>query len=88
MYDEICRGYLFSAGAILRLPSHEDTRPPLAIQLFDDRGLFVQVMNDHVVCKPLVNLLRGKVQVERQLARFEEEDAKTFPPRRSQLAAR
>jgi len=86
---------IFGAGAsydsVLQLPprsSNEDSRPPLANQLFDDRGLFVQVMNEYVACKPLVNLLRGNIQVERQLARFEEEDAKTFPPRRSQLAAR
>jgi hypothetical protein len=43
-------------------------------------------MNEYVACKPLVNLLRGNVHVERQLAKFEEE-AKTFPPRHSQLAA-
>src|ERR1700680_1450903 len=84
---------IFGAGAsydsVLQLPprlSNEDSRPPLANQLFDDRGLFVQVMNEYVACKPLVNLLRGNIQVERQLARFEEE-ANTFPPRRSQLAA-
>jgi len=65
---------------------HEDSRPPLANQLFDDRKLFVAVMNQYVACKPLINLLRGDVQVERQLAKFEE-DAKTFPPRRSHLAA-
>jgi hypothetical protein len=67
-------------------PSHEDSRPPLANQLFDDRGLFVQVMNEYVACKPLVNMLRGNVHVERQLAKFEQE-AKTFPTRLSQLAA-
>jgi hypothetical protein len=72
--------------SIERASTHEDSRPPLANQLFDDRGLFVQVMNEYVACKPLVNLLRGNVHVERQLAKFEEE-AKTFPPRHSQLAA-
>ncbi|HYM76868.1 MAG TPA: hypothetical protein VE377_12895 [Candidatus Dormibacteraeota bacterium] len=54
--------------------------------MFDDRGPFVAVMKEYVACKPLVNQLRGNVQVERQLAKFEEE-AKTFPPRHSQLAA-
>jgi hypothetical protein len=71
---------------LINRPPHEDSRPPLANQLFDNRGLFVNVMNQYVACKPLVNLLRGNVQVERQLARFEEE-AKTFPTRESQLAA-
>src|ERR1700730_1073691 len=47
---------------------HEDSRPPLANQLFDDRGLFVQVMNEYVACKPLVNLLRGNIQFDRQFA--------------------
>jgi hypothetical protein len=65
---------------------HEEFRPPLANQLFDDRPLFVQVMQNFAACKPLVNLLRGNVQVERQLAKFEEE-AKTYPIRNRQLAA-
>jgi hypothetical protein len=43
-------------------------------------------MKEYEACKPLVNLLRGHVHVERRLAMFEEE-AKTFPPRHSQLAA-
>jgi hypothetical protein len=67
-------------------PPYEYSRPPLANQLFDDRPLFVLVMNEYVACKPLVNLLRGNVNVERQLAKFED-DAKAFPTRRSQLAA-
>jgi hypothetical protein len=65
---------------------HEDSRPPLANQLLDNRGLFVAVMNSYVACKPLVNRLRGDVQVEQQLARFEQE-ANSYPLRRSQLAA-
>jgi hypothetical protein len=66
------------------LPEH--FRPPLANQLFDDREVFAERMEAYPACKPLVNLLRGDVQVERQLASFEEE-AKTFPVRRRQLAA-
>jgi len=90
---------IFGAGAsydsVLHLPPpppgyrrdpHEDSRLPLANHLFDDRGLFVAVMDQYTACKPLVNLLRGEIQVEQQLAKFEEQ-AKTFPPRRSQLAA-
>jgi hypothetical protein len=65
---------------------YEVFRPPLANQLFDDRLNFVHVMQRYPACKPLVNLLRGQVQVEQQLARFEKE-ASTFPPRRRQLAA-
>ena len=37
-------------------------------------------------CMPLVNLLRGDVQVEQKLAKFEAE-AETFPPRHRQLTA-
>jgi hypothetical protein len=59
---------------------------PLANQLFDDRSSFVTVMEEYAACKPLVNLLRGKVQVEQQLAKFEQE-ASTFPVRNKQLAA-
>jgi hypothetical protein len=58
----------------------------MANQLFDDRGLFVQVMQNYPACKPLVNLLRGNIQVERQLAKFEQE-AQTFPVRSRQLTA-
>lgn len=71
---------------VQHLGSHEEFRPPLASQLFDDRPLFVRVMQNYAACKPLVNLLRGDVRVEQQLAKFEEE-AKTFPVRRRQLAA-
>ncbi|MGB6404453.1 MAG: hypothetical protein WBF26_16565 [Candidatus Sulfotelmatobacter sp.] len=65
---------------------YEEFRPPLANQLFDDRPLFVRIMQTYPACKPLVNLLRGDVRVEQQLAKFEEQ-AKTFPPRKQQLAA-
>jgi hypothetical protein len=67
-------------------PLYEEFRPPLANQLFDDRPQFVRVMGKYPACKPLVNLLRGDIQVERQLAKFENE-AKTFPIRNRQLAA-
>jgi len=65
---------------------HEEYRPPLANQLFDDRPLFVNSMLRFPACLPLVNLLRGDVQVEQKLARFEHE-AKTFPTRNSQITA-
>jgi SIR2-like domain len=64
----------------------EHFRPPLANQLFDDRELFVEQMEAYPACKPLVNLLRGDIQVEKKLAEFEEQ-AKTFPVRHKQLAA-
>src|SRR5438132_13763730 len=67
-------------------PSYEDSRPQLANQLFDNREQFVLIMNAYEACKPVVNLLRGDVQVEKQLATFEEQ-AKNYPPRLSQLAA-
>jgi len=71
---------------VQRFGSYEEFRPPLANQLFDDRPLFVQIMQNYVAFKPLVNLLRGDVRVEQRLAKFEEE-AKTFPTRHAQLAA-
>jgi hypothetical protein len=86
---------IFGAGAsydsVLHYPpptsrGQEDYRPPLANQLFDDRPQFVEAMNEYPACKPLVNRLRGNVHVEQQLAKFEQQ-AKTFPARRSQLAA-
>ncbi|HZW96121.1 MAG TPA: hypothetical protein VFF64_24465 [Candidatus Eremiobacteraceae bacterium] len=93
---------IFGAGAsydsVLHLPpdpratrigksvGHEHYRPPLANQLFDDRELFVETMGTCPACNPLVNLLRGDVQVEKRLAEFEEQ-AKTFPTRYKQLAA-
>jgi hypothetical protein len=43
-------------------------------------------METYPACKPLVNLLRGEIQVEKRLAEFEEQ-AKTFPSRLKQLAA-
>jgi len=64
----------------------EEDRPPLANQLFDSRSAFVAAMLNYGDCKPLVNLLRGNVQVEQRLAKFEDE-ARDFPPRRRQLAA-
>jgi hypothetical protein len=65
---------------------YEQFRPPLANQLFDDRSLFVEVMQNYAAFKPLVNLLRGDIQVESRLAKFEEE-AETYPTRKGQLAA-
>jgi len=84
---------IFGAGAsydsVLHLPpssSNQEFRPPLADQLFDSRPLFVNVMQAYPAFKPVVNLLRGNVHVERQLAKFEQE-ATGFPVRRRQLAA-
>jgi hypothetical protein len=71
---------------VQRFGTYEEFRPPLANQLFDDRPLFVEIMQTYPACKPLVNLLRGDVRVEQQLAKFEEQ-AKTFPARNRQLAA-
>ncbi len=71
---------------VQRFGAYEEFRPPLANQLFDDRPLFVQIMQDYAACMPLVNLLRGDVRVEQQLAKFEEQ-AKTFPTRKRQLTS-
>ncbi len=73
-----------NVARIQRFGSYEESRPPLANQLFDDRPLFVEIMQTYPACKPLVNLLRGDVRVEQQLARFEEQ-TKTFPERKRLL---
>jgi hypothetical protein len=75
-----------NVARVQRFGSYEESRPPLANQLFDDRPLFVEIMQTYPACKPLVNLLRGDVRVEQQLAKFEEQ-TKTFPERKRQLAA-
>ena len=61
-------------------------RPPLANQLFDDRDAFVAIMQRFSDCLPLIPHLRGGVQVEQRLARFQSEAAK-YPARHRQLAA-
>jgi len=66
--------------------THEEFRPPLAFQLFEDRKSFVAAMQTFPECLPIIPMLRGNVPVEQQLAAFEEQ-ANTFPPRRRQLLA-
>lgn len=66
--------------------AHEEFRPPLARQLFEDRKSFVTEMQAFPECLPVIPLLRCNVPVEQQLAAFEEQ-AETFPPRRRQLLA-
>jgi hypothetical protein len=69
-----------------RFGAYEEFRPPLANQLFDDRPLLVETIQTYPAFMPLVNLLRGDVRVEQQLAKFEEQ-AKTYPERKRQMAA-
>jgi hypothetical protein len=85
---------VFGAGASFDSVSHfpvrdslyEEFRPPLANELFADRTAFVEAMQRFSDCLPLITLLRGNVQVEQQLAKFQEQ-AKTYHPRHRQLAA-
>ncbi len=66
---------------------HEEFRPPLANQLFEDRPIFVEAMQLFGDCRPLVPLLRKRgTAIEQELAKFQEQ-AKTFPERYRQLAA-
>lgn len=65
---------------------HDADRPPLASQLFEDRPTFVELMKEFPDCLPIIPLLRGEVQVERQLALFEQQ-AKKYPTRYRQLLA-
>ncbi|SRR6266849_3164487 len=85
---------VFGAGASfdsvphfpLRASAYEIFRPPLANELFGDRRPFVEVMQLYGDFLPLIPRLRGEVQVEQILARFQEE-AETYPKRYRQLAA-
>ena len=62
-------------------------RPPLANQLFDTRGIFVELMARFKECQALVPMLRQSgTSVEKKLAEFQEQ-AKTFPPAHRELAA-
>ena len=63
----------------------KSVRPPLANQLFEDRPMFVRVMDNYKDCKPVISRLRG-VNVEQALARLLEE-APTYPVRYRQLIA-
>jgi hypothetical protein len=66
--------------------THDEYRPPLANQLFEDRDSFLHALKAFPQCKPLIPRLRGNPAIEQQLAKFEEQ-AKTFPDRHKQLAA-
>ena len=65
----------------------ENTRPPLASQLFDTRPLFVEAMRRFRECLEVIPLLRKPdVLVERELAELREQ-AKQFPRVHQELAA-
>jgi len=65
----------------------EEDRPPLANQLFDDRPIFVQVMQQFRECMEVVPLLRkAGISVESELAKLQRQ-AETFPRVHQELAA-
>ncbi len=65
-----------------------DERPPLADQLFENRGRFREVMASYPICHPIIPHLqrRGGKSLERVLQSFQEE-AREYPVRHQQLAA-
>ncbi len=66
-----------------------DNRPPLADQLFDNRGYFVSVMSEFPKCKPIIPDLQQRpkeTSVEQVLQRLQTQ-AEKDPIRHQQLAA-
>lgn len=64
-----------------------EDRPPLANQLFDNRSIFVELMEKFKDCQALVPILRQSgISVEKKLAELREQ-AKTFPHAHRELAA-
>jgi hypothetical protein len=71
------------------LPTWYESRPPLANQLFDDRGLFRKFLGRFSRCQPIIPYLRivdEKNTVEQVLANLKAE-AGQYPERERQLAA-
>ncbi|MGA7915487.1 MAG: hypothetical protein WCA00_09645 [Candidatus Acidiferrales bacterium] len=71
------------------MPTHvEQNRPPLANQLFQDRGPFAAALAEFPDCHAVVPWLRDPkgTTLESQLQRLQDE-AETYPARHSQLAA-
>ena len=77
-----------SAPPVVQMQSStEEDRPPLANQLFDNREIFVALMEKFRDCQALVPILRQSgASVEKKLAEFREQ-GKTFPRARRELAA-
>lgn len=79
-------------GSTLRQEDVENCRPPLARNLFDNRDIFVNTLEEFPQCKPIVPRLRdpvvqiGKISIEKRLEEVREE-AKTYPGGRQELAA-
>jgi hypothetical protein len=72
---------------VARQLPHEDDRPPLANELFENREHFVEAMQRFQPCMAIVPFLRKKgVAVEEELARLQLQ-AKTFPRAHQELAA-
>ncbi len=79
-------------GAPLFGPEVEGCRPPLAKDVFDNREMFVDTLEDFYQCKTIVGRLRhpavlsGAVSIEKCLGVIREE-AKTYPRGAQELAA-
>ncbi len=73
-------------------PGHDFERPPLAKNLFDDRDIFNETIEDFCQCKTIVGKLRdpavlsGKASIEKCLEDIREE-ARAYPRGARELAA-
>lgn len=68
---------------------NEQLRPPLADQLFDDRGWFVEILKEFPACHPVVPFLQNLppgVTLEHRLEELQAE-ASAYPARVKQLTA-
>jgi len=90
---------IFGAGASYdSMPSHpanlrgpfivEQNRPPLANQLFEDRGHFAAALSEFPECHEIIPWLRKpqETTLEGELQRLQDQ-AQSYPARHSQLAA-
>jgi hypothetical protein len=64
----------------------DEFRPPLAMHLFDTRGLFAKVISQFGDCRQLIPLLRGTAPVEQRLRELQDQ-ANAYPERHRQLVA-
>jgi hypothetical protein len=70
-----------------RHPLEDQTRPPLASELFENRGIFAAALGEFPECRAIVPWLRKpRGTLESELQRLQDEE-QNYPARHSQLAA-
>ncbi len=75
------------AAGVVRRSIEEQTRPPLASELFENRGLFAAALREFPECSAIIPWLRKpRGTLESELQRLQDE-AQNYPARHSQLAA-